>query len=356
LNVINNDPATRHPCSWTPIPQRDVRFWNSRLLQSDASIYQYPLFNDTAHFPMFKPRYLVCTKDDREVAFACINTFDLLGFKFGFVRDGPASLVTGVRPGLDELQTLLDWADDNRYTFLKLSNENQSVLSDLLVNRQSARVDPFPLFGSLSRHRHVVELTDDDSEMLSRFQRIARRDIRNASAAGFQIASTTHAAALESYWPLVRKLERRKGFSYRRGLKSYKQMMQMAADSNSARLFTVDFKGRPVNVVLVVRDRMTAHYLVGALDVDALGDAPTPNTLVHWTAMREFRAMGVRRYSFFGGNPKSRVSVFKEKFNPIIEDLPPPVNVILYPRRYKLFQHIYAAASRIRNKRPSLTL
>jgi hypothetical protein len=80
---------------------------------------------------------------------------------------------------------------------------------------------------------------------------------------------------------------------------------------------------------------------MGALDVVALADAPSPSCLLHWHAMRDFRRLGVRDYNL-GSGGSGGLMIFKNKFRPVRRDFCPPLTVILQPARYRWIQRLLA--------------
>ncbi len=93
-----------------------------------------------------------------------------------------------------------------------------------------------------------------------------------------------------------------------------------------------------VQALVLVRDGDTVHNVIGALDVAALEGRPSPSELLHWHAMRDFAALGVRHYNL--GTRSGAVYEFKRKFRPVERTNPPPVTVIVNPLLYPLWSGV----------------
>src|SRR5215467_6097252 len=82
--------AVRH--AWREVQTQDLALWNEKLLGSDASVLQYPFWNEPYRPLWLKPRYLAFGPQDRPLAFACILTLGFGPAKIGLVFRGPVSL------------------------------------------------------------------------------------------------------------------------------------------------------------------------------------------------------------------------------------------------------------------------
>ena len=328
--------------AWAIDNEGDPHRWDTRLLETDAHICQYPLWNESLRRPFIKPLYMVCWSEGIEVAYACILTISFLGLKFGLVRGGPVALESTEHFPPAAARSLFAWARRNRFAFLFFSHHDTALLGIL---SEGQRTGDFPrsMWGHIGNEL-IVEQADSDDETLARFAQVARRDIRKATAAAYSITSSEAPATFESLWPLVKEMERRKGLRLDRSVESYKQLLAMAKGSKTGRVYKVESAGRAIEMILVVRDRDTAHYVIGALDVPSLGSMPTPSCLVHWVAMRDFHKLGVRRYNL-GGTTK-KLDIFKQKFHPVVRGFYPLV-VILRPHLYRVTHRTYDLSMRL---------
>jgi lipid II:glycine glycyltransferase (peptidoglycan interpeptide bridge formation enzyme) len=102
---------------------------------------------------------------------------------------------------------------------------------------------------------------------------------------------------------------------------------------------------KPIAALLNLQDRTTAHYFLGTIDVDALGDAPSPACLLHWHAMRHAVERGATFYNL--GTRSGPVYTFKSKFRPVEHEHPPPLTFAVNPPMYKLWRRLLPSVARV---------
>jgi len=319
---------------WTPIRPDRLSAWNSRLLNTEAHLYQYPCWNEPFRRIHFTPRYLVYGSNGEPVAYVAILQIGFWPFRIGVIKGGPISLVPKEAVSSIALNDLCVWARKRGYVFLRLSHPDSAFSDRIAELERTERLDPFPMYPHLE-YDLVVEQLDDEARMLASFQKIARSDIRNASAVGYEIKVGDDPQFLVESWPLFERLSERKGTRiYNRPMESYLDLVRMAREQGSVRFYMAYLNGRLVESIIVVRDGNTAHYVAGALDVEGIKGHTTasPATLLHWNAMRDFYRLGVKYYSFGG-----TVFTFKKKFRPLRRDFPPPVTVVIRPLLYRVW-------------------
>jgi len=320
---------------WVSIARSDLPQWNERLLKSAAHVHQYPFWNEPLKHLHLGRQYVVHRSGGREDAYVCLLWIGLPCLRIGIARGGPVSLREDGNVPPETVKQLRQWASRRGYIAVRFSHTDEKIIETVAASGGGDGSDPLPLY-DYPEHEMLVELSGDEQAMLAGFQTIARRDIRKASAAGYEIQVTDDPAVLERTKRIYAAMFSRKGRQvYRRPLASYAELIRLARRHQSVRVYTVLHGGTPVQSILILRDRDTAHYVIGALDVEALKDAPTPSCLLHWTAMREFQAMGVKRYSL--GRGAGAVRTFKEKFHPTVAEYPRAHTAILRPRMYRLW-------------------
>ncbi len=146
---------------------------------------------------------------------------------------------------------------------------------------------------------------------------------------GYEITVTDQPPALAEVWPLLIKLEQRKGIHFHRPLDYWQEVVQRAAPQACAWLYTASLDGKPVQFVLVLRTRDMAEYCLGAVDLDSIGDRPSPSALVQWLAMRAMLSQGCRLYNL--GNAWGDHLEFKKRFHPSVRVDEMPVTVVVKP-------------------------
>jgi hypothetical protein len=349
---------------WREIPQADLGGWNQRLLHEPAaSIRQYPLFNEglrgsgglwvsipgryasliaSARRWTTTPRYLQHHSPDGTTIFACIVTIGVPGLRVGCILDGPVTL-HGCPMEASVVSELVTWARRNHYIALRLTHSSEAFLDSLSGMGNTDRIDAVPFYPRPISELYV-DLSADEATILSRFQAVARRELRQAREAGYVLSVDHEPRALEKAWPAFESRSAQKGISYR-NLETYTRMMREAEPHRAAHLYTAWREGRPVAAVLNLRDCTTAHYFLGATDIDALGAAPSPACLLHWSAMRHAAEMGATFYNL--GTRSGPVYTFKAKFRPVEHDRPAPLTFVINPRLYQIWRRLLPSVTRV---------
>lgn len=329
------DPGVREPrvtrSDWRDIPPDELAAWNERLLLTDASLFQYPYWNEPLRKMRFSPRYLIYSSNGRPAAYACVLTLGIRGLCIGLLQRGPVSLLPDGHVPRSALEDLHGWAESRGYIFLRFTHSDPAFLECVASLGPSRREDAFPFYRDL-REELTVEQVDDDATMLAGFQKTARQEIHKADQAGYAFQVTDSAEAMSDVWPLFASVSGKKGFRYR-PLTSYVELIRLGRPHHLVRLYVAYLRDDPVEGILIVRDRDTAYYLSGALSVDALQGETSPSCLLHWRAMRDFFRLGVKYYHL--GTRSGVVFQFKRKFRPAERVNPSPVTWVFHPRLYR---------------------
>lgn len=315
--------ATR--VTWTELRQVDLAAWNDALLKTEASLYQYPFWNEPYRRMWVTPRYLVWGSEHRPLAFASILTIGFGPAKIGLVFRGPTAIVTDLKFSRAMCQELINWARTEGYIFLRFTHSDPEVLTDLASVGKALDYDAFPylLDYPVMSQDYMVPQTDSDEETLASFDREARRKIRRGTEIGYQIKSDTAPEALEQVWPLYEECARRKHFRLERPLSFYMDLMREAQSYDRARLYTVSIGGVGVGSALVFRDQTVAHCQLAAFDAEHRHSA----SLLHWHAMRDMHRKGARKYNL-GPGPGS-LARFKSQFCVSPVHYPAPLTIVL---------------------------
>jgi len=328
---VDGESAERTLQGWVPVAAADVAEWNGRLLAAPASLFQLPYWNEPLRALRFVPRYLAYWSAGRRVAFACVLSLGIRGARFGFVQRGPVSLVDHAPPPDEALHELTEWGKRHGYVFLRFTHSDPDLLDRLASLGATRRADAFPFYHEPRQDLLVPQRASDD-EMLASFQRVARQNLRKAAAAGYRIEWGDAPETLSAVWPLFEELSRRKGFSFR-PRDSFLALLQHARPFAGARVYVAYLGDRPVQALLIARDREVAHNVIGALDVDATEGRTSPSELLHWLAMRDFARLGTQFYNL--GTRSGAVYEFKRKFHPLERTSPPPVTVVTNAALYR---------------------
>ena len=349
--------------AWQEIPRAKVGEWNQRLLaEPTASIRQYPLLNEGlrgsgglwvsipgryAHLIAWgrrrttAPRYVAYRTPDGDAMFACIVTIGVPGFRVGCILDGPVAL-DGRPVEPQAIRELVSWARRHHYVALRVTHSSEAFLASLSGMVTSDRIDGVPFYPHPASELYV-DLSPDEATMLSKFQKVTRQEIRKARDAGYTVSIDHDPEALKKAWPAFESRSAQKGISYR-NLDTYTRMMREAEPHRAAHLFTAWREDRPIAAILILRENTTAHYFLGTVDIDALGDAPSPACLLQLSAMQHAAGMGATLYNL--GTRSGSVYAFKSKFRPEEREHPSPLTFAANPRLYDMWRRVLPYVAR----------
>lgn len=313
-----------HSATWTSASPSSRDRYGAAALALDAPLFQLPYWNEPLRAMGFRPRYLTLHDDARTLAYATVLQMGPPGARLGLVQRGPVVCPEGGMHTDAAARSLAAWSQRHGFMFLRFTHPHADVLDAVAAMPHAQRTDAFPFYRDPGEQLVVSQVGTDD-ELLSSFQPIARRELRHAEQVGFRIDRSVDAESFTRVWPLFERLAKRKGFHHR-PLRSYLELLREAKPHGGANVFAAYLHEVPVEAILIVRDRRTAYYISGALDVDALGDAASPSVLTHWIAMRTLSHEGAEDYDL--GARSGAVYQFKRKFRPREIVHPAPVTMV----------------------------
>ncbi len=326
---VRSTSAALH-AQWSEVHRQDLHTWNNLLRATDASIYQYPFWNEPYRRLSVKPRYLAWGTGRDPLAFATILTVGAGPAKIGLVFRGPAQLSSDMQFPRAMFAELLAWARANGYMFLRFTHSDPQILTRIATasdahEAEALDIDAFPYLCDypIVSEDYIVQQHESEEETLAGFDREARRKIRRGLEGGYEFHSEDSACALENCWPLFQECASRKHFRIERPLSFYTELMRGAQFYNRTRLYTVTQSGKTVGSTLVFRDRTTAHCLLAAFDAEHRNSA----ALLHWRSMRDMYRMGASRYNM--GPGPGTLARFKSEFCPYPTHYPRPLTVVL---------------------------
>jgi len=317
---------------WSEIPASETQSWNKRLLETDASLFQYPYWNESFRRVRLCPHYLVYGSPSAPTAYVCVLTTGVPGFRVGLIQRGPVALEPGALLDVEWARDMEEWARRQSCIFLRFTHFDETILRTLSSVGASQGVDPFPLYSDPAEEL-TVELCEDES-LLASFSQTARKQVRRASREGYEVRVEDKTDDFERVWPLIVALGERKRFSHR-PLTSYFDLIRLGAAYGCTQLYTAYLGASPVEAVLVCRDRKTAYGVVAALDVDAIKGKHTPSFLLYLQAMHNLWSLGCARYCF--GTKSGNVFEFKSRFHPDISVRSPPVTMVVNKALFPLW-------------------
>jgi hypothetical protein len=334
MSKTGNRPNPAASYRWRRISRAQIDNWNETLLHTAGSYCQYPFWTEPYRRMGFRPVYLSYENGSVPTAYVCIQSLGIPGFRIGIVQNGPVSLQADAPIDDKMLRSLATWARRAGYMFVKFSHRNPDILRSIVSLPSGKAVNPFPFFGAINEGL-VVPLRESEDEMLASFQPVARYEIRTATRAGYEIRAAATPQDFTDIWPMIERLSERKGFHVYRPLAGWCDMLAGALPHKCAHVYTARIDGKIVQAILIVRDGRTSEYMLGALDVEALGGRPSPACLLHWRAMRDAYAFGCTAYDL--GPPSGPVFQFKRKFRPTADNPASPVTLATSRIRYWLW-------------------
>lgn len=336
--------AEREVPTWVEMTSKETAALSSHLASHEeaASIKQYPAFNEHFRRAFTTPIVVRCVGHDaRVIGCACVISLQAAGFRCAAVIDGPV-MFEGATCTRSAAEALVRWFRSRGYAFVRMSHRAPEVLEAFATLPETTEGNPLPFIPRYGGEC-VINLVGDDAELLAGFQRVARRNIRDAHNEGWVVKWTSDFARFQELWPILQRRAREKGYRVDH-LSTYEAMFRLSPRNDLIRLYAAYYGEDAFFPVLILREHSEAYALIAALDTKALRKRQSPCCLVHWTAMRDYRDMGCRRYNI--GGPAGNVLTFKEKFRPTMTQSPATITIVLKPWLYRTY---------IRVLRPSIT-
>jgi len=160
---------------------------------------------------------------------------------------------------------------------------------------------------------YIIDLTQPEDDIFGNFSSSHRRKVRLAKKKGVKIVGGLE--YLETAYRLVRDTFARS----KQGFMSIKRFRRYVVGlGENVKIFVAEYDNHPQGCLVIPFSEYSAYYVYG-------GSSPSPvvgaNNLLHWTAMQEFKRLGVKRYDFVGvrinpdkGSKQEGLKMFKERF------------------------------------------
>lgn len=212
---------------------------------------------------------------------------------------------------VDQLQKA---ALNHRCVFVRI--RPQEVDSDGLRNQLSEagfRRAPFHLH---AEHTNILDLASSEEDMLKKMRRQTRYEVRQAQKKGVEVTWQSGQAAVDEFFAVQAETAKRQGF-----VPPSQEFLtaQMAAFGDKARIYRAAKDDNLLSLALVLFSGDEAVYFEAASTADSRRFSSAYALL--WQAIRDAKAMGMRRYNFWGiaysDDPKHRyagVTTFKRGF------------------------------------------
>ena len=325
------------PCRWEETPEDQLSTWDRRLQSSGACFHQYPYWIDSQASWRLRTSYLMGILNNEPVAFVGLLRYGFLRLRIGLVREGPVWLRDLDDDSIDAmLQSLAAALRDRGFVAVSFTHQDARLLSRISQQAPSNRDSLFS-FPVDERESLCVAQSDTDEATAATFAPVARRNIRRAVEAGFDIECPPVVEALNRAWPVWQKAHQQP-YLHGRSRRNTAALLRRASEFDALRLYLASRGGVTIQAILVAIAGGRATYVLGGLDRDALGRDPSPSCLLHFRAMRECHGLGCAEYDL--GSRSGPVHRFKLKFRPVERQRALPVNWVLEPAAYEICRRL----------------
>ncbi|MBI4433986.1 peptidoglycan bridge formation glycyltransferase FemA/FemB family protein [Candidatus Uhrbacteria bacterium] len=195
-----------------------------------------------------------------------------------------------------------------------------------------------------------VDLSPSEDELLAAMHEKCRYNVRLALRKGVTVrVAHGERVDMDVFWSLLQDTAQRQQI-HTHPRPYYDAMIRALQRSDASdtdvRLYIAEHEGMPIATILIAYCGETATYLHG-------GSAYAHRALVapqllHWTAMRDAKAAGIRWYDFGGIAPESDaashdlaswagITEFKKRFGGEVVYHPPTLDLVLRPFWYRGF-------------------
>jgi lipid II:glycine glycyltransferase (peptidoglycan interpeptide bridge formation enzyme) len=213
--------------------------------------------------------------------------------KFGYVPKGPLAVNPTINSARMLIARIQQVAQENNIQILLVQPpDNQHLFTDVMLERgfQVSPTSPFPVATV------VADLTLAQDELLARMTQKRRYNIRVAQRKGVTVREA-NSDDLGTFYRCLTATAGRQDFDDF-SEEYYRELYDLFAPRQQARLFISEHQGEPLSALLVVAFRDTALYKRGGW----LGRRSDlhPNEIMHWSAMCWAKSQGYRYYDFEG--------------------------------------------------------
>lgn len=331
---------TSNQSVWREASVEELYEWSAKLEATSCSYRQFPYWVNAYKVQNYTPRFFYCGDRDRPIAFVAIVEVGIYPFRFGLIDRGPFFFA----PDVDDISACLfgltDLFIELGYVFVRFTQGQESIFSKIRDLKGIEQIEPYP-FCRDSRNSMLIEQKAEESETIASFSETARKRIRRAVRFNYDISSTNTDADFEKAWDLFENLAAKKGFNLSPRPKVFwREVLRLGMTDNLARLYLCSDQGQLIAAQLHVRDGAICEAMLAALDLDALGEKPSPAALMFFKGMRFGYEFGCGNFNIGGpGDPKrnNHLFEFKSKFKPTLHVAPEPLCLVIAPRLYHIW-------------------
>lgn len=142
-----------------------------------------------------------------------------------------------------------------------------------------------------------VDITPDEDEIMTRFHKKTRYNVRLAGRRGVEVKRDNSTTSLESLLNLLEKTAERKNFLVHK-MNYYRKMHEIMSDSDMGMVFLAYFEGEVAAGLYALKFGDTVYYPYGASDRRYYKHMPS--NLLHWEIIKWGKEEGCTKYDLWG--------------------------------------------------------
>lgn len=328
---------------WREVPLAELIDWCVKLESGSCSYRQYPYWVRAYEVQGYKARFFFCGDREDPRAFVAVIEVGKFPFRFALIDRGPYFFEPKDVNMSACLLSLTSLFKKLGYVFVRFTQGQENVFSKIRELKGIEQIEPYP-FCRDSRNSMLIEQKEDEAETISSFSETARKRIRRAQRFKYDITYANTDSEFENAWHLFEDLASKKGFELSPKPKIFwREVLKLGSADNFARLYLCRHQGELIAAQLHVRDGAICEAMLAALDLDALGEKPSPAALLFFTGMRFGYEFGCGHFNIGGpGDPKrnNHLFDFKRKFKPTLHVAPEPLCLVMAPHYYWFWMNV----------------
>ncbi len=341
-NYYNSETSCKN-MEWCEVSSQSFHVWDQKLESAACSYRQFPFWAEAYKTDGYRPRFFFYGDRRQPLAFVAIIEVGIGPLRAGLIDRGPVLFVTEECDIAACLCSLKNLVKELGYVFLRFTQSREDIFLRITEQKGIEMIEPYP-FCRDSQNSLLIKQKPDEAEMISGFSETARQSIKRALRFSYDIRISDSDSDFDHAWELFEKLAFKKGFRLSARPKAFwREMLRLGAPNNLARLYLCSHEGKLIAAQLHVRDGEVCEAMLAALDLEALGNRPSPSAYLYWIAMRYGHEFGCSYYNIGGpGDPKrnNHLYEFKRKFKPELQIAPQPACLVIRPTLYWIWMKV----------------
>lgn len=273
-----------------------------------------------------------------------------LGMALAYAPRGPILLEENPDHAQELLTTVMNDARKHGASLLKVdplvpvddTDFWKKLLSSMGFKSSSLQIQP--------RHTVVTDISGTEEEILARFERTHRYNVRLSAKHGVSADINND---FDTFFSILLDTSKREHFLVH-SREYFHRMFTLMNSAGLARLITAMREGKPLAAAMLFRCGKHAYYPYGGSSME--GREHKATQALQWAAMREMRLEGAKDYDFWGVPVTDKgvlagVAAFKRGFGGKVVQYQPAMDVPLRVVQAKMFRAAIWMQIRWRNLR-----